>query len=106
VNIHDLVFAVGSGIFAVSLIPAVWKRAVMPLSTSVPTATVLTAFLVNYTTMRFWYAVAMETITCACWWALVVIGARSRGGGTQVSVEVTLDGNSLANHIVEAGGAG
>ena len=73
-NIHDLVFAVGAGIFAVSLIPAVVKRAHMPRATSVPTAVVLTVFLVNYATMAFWEAFAVEAVCCACWWYLVFLG--------------------------------
>lgn len=71
-SIHDLIFAAGSAVFAVSLVPAVLQRSRIPRSTSVPTALVLTAFLVNYTTMDYSYSAATTATTCLCWWVLVV----------------------------------
>lgn len=71
-NVHDLIFAVGSGIFAVSLVPAVVKRTQMPLSSSLPTAIVLSAFLANYVWMGFAWSAVTTACTALCWWALVV----------------------------------
>lgn len=69
-NLSDAIFSVGSAIFAVSLVPAVWKRAQMPVSSSLPTAAVLTAFIYSYIHLHFWYSAATTACTAVCWWLL------------------------------------
>lgn len=69
-NLSDAIFSVGSVIFAVSLVPAVWKRAQMPVSSSLPATAVLTAFIYSYIHLHFWYSAATTACTAVCWWLL------------------------------------
>jgi hypothetical protein len=82
-NTNDLIFAVGSGVFAVALVPAVVKRVHMPRSSTVPIAVVLTAFCATYARMGFWYSLVTTAVTAGCWWALVLLG-----GGSPTTVHV------------------
>ena len=75
---HDLVFAVGAFVLFVAMLPAVWKRAVLPLSTCAVTGGVLFVFVLNYLTMRYWYAVVVEFGNVACWAFLAWLAVRAR----------------------------
>lgn len=64
---HDLVFSVGSAILAVAMLPAVRSRALLPMKTCAITGGVLAVFVLNYTDMHFWYAMAVEALNVAAW---------------------------------------
>jgi hypothetical protein len=90
-RLHDLIFAVGAAVLFLAMLPAVWRRAVMPLSTCVVTGAVVFAFALNYATMAYWYATAMEFGNFACWAYLlwVALRARARDGAAMVCGERT-----------------
>lgn len=66
-SFHDAVFAVGAFVLFLAMLPAVWRRAVLPLSTVITTGGVLTIFSLNYLTMHYWYASAVEAANVVCW---------------------------------------
>jgi hypothetical protein len=49
------------------MIPTVIKKVVMPISTCFLTGSVLLIFTLNYLTMTYWYATAVEAGNVACW---------------------------------------
>lgn len=67
---QDLVFMIGGFIFAPSLIFMIRAKGKPPVATSLPTAIVLTGFLVNYATMHFWLAFISTGLTALAWWVL------------------------------------
>lgn len=77
-HLHDAIFAVGAAVLLLAMLPAVWRRAVMPLSTCVVTGTVVFVLVLNYATMAYWYATAMEAGNCACWAYLLSVAMRAR----------------------------
>jgi len=68
---QDIVFMVGGFIFAPSLIFSIIERADIPLMTSLPTAIVLTAFVVCYATLKLRLAAFATALTAICWYILV-----------------------------------
>lgn len=78
-QLHDLVFAVGSAILLVGLLPAVKHRSRLPSSTSLSVTIVLACFTANYATMGYWFAFAVEAGQTVCWAYLLSIGL---AGGT------------------------
>lgn len=66
-SIHDLIFAVGAAVLLGAMLPAVRKRAQVPLSTCVVTGGVLALFVANYVSMRYWYAATVEFGNVLCW---------------------------------------
>ncbi len=75
---HDLIFSVGGVIFAVALLPAVRKKTVMPLSTCLVTASVCLILSLNYLTMAYWYAFALESCIFLLWSYLTGISLKAR----------------------------
>lgn len=67
---QDLVFMIGGFVFAPSLIFTIKGRDKPPLKTSIPTAIVLTIYLLCYATMHFWLALISTSLTAACWYIL------------------------------------
>jgi len=67
---QDLVFMVGGFIFAPALVVSIIKGTKMPATTSLPTAIVLTAYLVCYISLDFWLACISGTLTALCWYIL------------------------------------
>lgn len=76
-NLHDLVFAVGSAVLLAALVPAVARRTVLPLATCALTGGVLAVFAVNYLTLGYWYALGVESANAACWLYLSALAWRA-----------------------------
>ena len=74
-NWQDILFAVGQGVLAASLVFAF--RSPPPRGTSIPTGLVLAAFAITYITMGFWYSFATAGTSAALWGALAVKGSGS-----------------------------
>ena len=70
---QDLVFMLGGFIFAPSLVFSIIDGVHMPLSTTLPTALVLTVFLVCYASMKFWLAFTSTILTAICWYILIFV---------------------------------
>lgn len=77
-QLHDAVFAVGSFVLFFALLPAVYKKAIIPLSTCWVTGGVLFVFMLNYLTMKYWYATVVELSNVLAWAYLFVISWRHR----------------------------
>jgi len=69
---QDVVFMVGGFIFAPSLVFSILSKEKPPTKTSLPTALVLTTYLVCYASMHFWLAFISTVLTAACWYILFV----------------------------------
>jgi hypothetical protein len=78
VSWQDLVFSVGSLLFTVALLPAVFgpRDRVPPLMTSLMTGGILVVFVPTYASLDLWWSVATGTSTALCW--LVLAGRRLR----------------------------
>jgi len=68
---QDIVLMVGGFIFAPSLVFSIVSRADIPMTTSLPTAIVLAAFVVCYASLKLWLAAFATTLTSICWFILV-----------------------------------
>lgn len=66
----DLIFAIGSIVFILALIPSVRGEAKPDLKTSLTTGSVLAVFAITYFTISFWFAGITTLITAAMWFAL------------------------------------
>ncbi len=73
---QDLVFMIGGFIFAPSLIFMMKGKNPPPIKTSLPTAIVLTVFLVAYISMHFWLALTSTSLTALGWWILFIQGRK------------------------------
>ena len=69
---QDYVFALGSVVFIVALMPAVKSKEKLPLGTSIPTAVILFLFAICYATLHLWFAMA-TTLGTATQWSLLAI---------------------------------
>jgi cytochrome c-type biogenesis protein CcmH/NrfG len=79
--IQDIVFAVGSFLFTVALLPALFnKRTAMPWWSSLLTAAVLTVFVIGYGSLGLWLSVASGSSTAAAWWLLLIFRRPSGDG--------------------------
>lgn len=67
---QDIVLMIGGFIFAPSLIVSIVKDAEIPLMTSLPTAIVLTAFVLCYVTLKLRLAAFATALTAICWYIL------------------------------------
>jgi hypothetical protein len=83
---HDVIFATGAMVLLLAMLPAVWRKTVMPPSTCVITGVVMLVFVVNYATMAYWYATAMEAGDLACWSYLLWLAGRSKLGAYEQDV--------------------
>jgi len=70
---QDVVFMVGGFIFAPSLVVSIVNRIEVPIATSLPTALVLTVFVVCMYTLKLRLAAIANALTAICWYILVVI---------------------------------
>jgi hypothetical protein len=72
-NWQNMVLAVGGILFTVALIPVLRNsKAAVPLSASLLTAAVLTAFLPVYASLGLWFGFAGETSTAVAWWLILI----------------------------------
>jgi len=67
---QDLVLMIGGFIFAPSLIVFIMDKTVMPIATSLPTALVLTVFVMCYITLKLRLAAFATALTAICWYIL------------------------------------
>jgi hypothetical protein len=76
-NVHDVIIAAGSLVFVCALMSAVLKHAYkVPRTSSIPTASVLTMFTVNYATMGLYFSMGVTAVTAVGWWTLVIRGPK------------------------------
>lgn len=71
-NIHDLIFATGSVVFIIALIPSILGVHKPAASSSLITGIVLTVFGFTYLTIDYAFAAATTFITALCWYILLV----------------------------------
>lgn len=76
---QDMVFMIGGFIFAPSLWFMIRAKDKPPVKSSLPTALVLTAFVITYITMGFWLATISTALTALCWFVLLA-QRLSKGG--------------------------
>jgi len=69
-TICDLVFMVGGFIFAPSLVFSIKRKVKMPVTTTLPTALVLTAFVACYILLQLYLAAFATSLTAICWYIL------------------------------------
>ena len=67
---QDWVFAIGSFIFSVALIPAIRAKEKPPISTSLSTSLLLFAFAACYVSLGYWLSVISGSLTALCWFIL------------------------------------
>lgn len=67
---QDIAFMIGGFIFAPALIISIVKNAKYPILTSLPTALVLTMFVICYITLNLHLAATATTLTALCWYIL------------------------------------
>jgi hypothetical protein len=77
-QLHDAIFAVGSLVLFLALIPAVLKKSILPISTCWVTGSVLFVFTLNYLTMNYWYATVVEGLNVVCWAYLFAIAWKEK----------------------------
>jgi len=70
---QDIVFMIGGFVFAPSLLVSIIGKVHIPIETTLPTAIVLTCFLVCYASMKFWLAFMSTILTAICWYKLIFI---------------------------------
>ena len=70
---QDVVLMIGGFIFAPSLIVSIIEGAKIPILTSIPTAIVLTVFVVCYITLKLRLAALATSLTALCWYIIVFI---------------------------------
>jgi hypothetical protein len=89
-HLHDLIFAVASAVLLVAMLPAVRRRSLMPVSTCMVTGSVVLVLSLNYATMAYWYATAVEFANASCWAFLLCVALRARVSGTHTRVQPAL----------------
>lgn len=70
---QDVVLMVGGFVFAPSLVASIIEGAHYPLLTSIPTAIVLTAFVVVYLSLKYYLAAFSTSLTAFCWFWLAIM---------------------------------
>jgi len=68
---QDIVLMLGGFAFAPPLIVSIVQKTDIPLATSLPTALILTIFVVCYISLGLRLAALATTLTALCWYALV-----------------------------------
>lgn len=71
---QDIVIMVGNFIFAPSLLVSIIEGVEMPVATTLPTAVVLTAFVVCFGTLGLRLAAFSCVLTAICWYVLFFMG--------------------------------
>ena len=71
-KIHDNIFAIGSLILGLALLPSVINGAVLPLSTSLTTFVVLLVFAATFAHMKYWRATGLEIVNVVFWGLLTI----------------------------------
>lgn len=71
-SIHDWVFAVGGVLLSLSVVPVLWSAFVAPTWAAILAVVTLTAFALNYYSMKLYFSTAMAFIQVVLW-SLVLI---------------------------------
>jgi hypothetical protein len=69
---QDVVFAIGSLIFAMALVPSIRSTDKPALGTSLPTTLILYVFSMTYFSLELYYA-AIVTLGTATLWAILAV---------------------------------
>ena len=70
---QDIVLMIGNFIFAPSLLTSIVDGIKIPIATSLPTALVLTAFIIVNVSLGLRLAALATTLTTACWFVLFIM---------------------------------
>lgn len=70
---QDITLMVGGFIFAPSLIISILDRTIIPIATSLPTAVVLSVFVVVYFNLKLKLAALATSLTAICWFVLLAM---------------------------------
>jgi len=70
---QDITLMVGGFIFAPSLVISILDKATVPIATSLPTAVVLSAFVVVYFNLKLKLAALATSLTAICWYILLAM---------------------------------
>jgi hypothetical protein len=76
-HVHDLINSGAVAMLLVGLLPAVWRRALLPLSTCVVTGTVCELLAANWASMVHWYSSLLEYGAATCWAILLALALRA-----------------------------
>ncbi len=74
----DLAFTVGGVVLMVGLLPSLRARVIMPYASTLPIATVLTAWLPFQWALGLEFGAATTAVQAAMWWSLVGLKWRKR----------------------------
>ncbi len=64
---QDFVFAIGTWIFIIALIPTIRSREKPPLSTSLPTGLVLLVYVFTFATLELWFSMISSSVLAVLW---------------------------------------
>ena len=64
---QDIIFAIGSFVFVLALLPSIFGKNKPDMKTSLMTFLVLCAFVGCYITLGFWVSVVSGSLTAICW---------------------------------------
>ena len=78
---QDSVLTGGTIIFIVALIPSVLGKDKPAVSTSLPTACVLTVFVVVYASLSLWFAAIANSFTATLWFILALQKWKEKASG-------------------------
>lgn len=70
---HDLITSIAVAVLLAGMLPAVWRRSQLPLSSCAVTSSVCEVLSVNWATSGYWYSTVVEFATATCWLALLQI---------------------------------
>lgn len=73
---QDLIIGVGSFVFALALIPMIRSKSKTPISTSLPTALFLWAFVATYISFDLWLSVVSGSLSALGWTILLIKGVK------------------------------
>jgi hypothetical protein len=69
-ELADLIFTLGSIIFALALVPSIRGLDKPDIKTSLTTGSVLAVFAATYLSIEFWFSASMTLVTSLMWFTL------------------------------------
>lgn len=83
---QDIVFSIGSWIFALALVPSIMSKSDKPaLSSSLLTAGLLTCYVPTYASLHLWASALSGSVIALAWWILAYqkwkLNKRNNSGG-------------------------
>lgn len=68
---QDIIFSVGSWVFAIALVPSILSKTDKPaLSSSLLTAGLLTVYIPAYASLHLWVSAVSGGVIALAWWIL------------------------------------